>query len=391
MPPHCPEQSTHRPQVWFLFPKAGSVAKRRSLSNLLSWSGKAQSPTTSKKGQKSPGSHAISVADHSPAGGEGAHLQATSAGDVQDLGTSVDGEIVDSDTVDAPAIRGEGGARYRHSGTPVYELDAASLRSHDERVEQQQHQRIANDAPLDGTAVPPMSSVASSDTGTTRYFSASSDALATSVLSPLIGTGPAQNQLQHLRAVENGAPKVTAARTLTAAYQRQANGQTSPGLSGASNGTTQAAPNCPTPARPATQKENAFPLTPITITTHGTLCPHGKTTTPAPPAPLNPPLIRSATPDPIPNLDGQSVSPHDHPQHLRNIGRAKGTWRTRMQKTRCWRCEMHRYRMTGWARLRRMSEWTCFRRFKAYDEESEDEREEERMTGVQMAVLGSQG
>ncbi|GAB1731457.1 hypothetical protein NU195Hw_g1071t1 [Hortaea werneckii] len=55
------------------------------------------------------------------------------------------------------------------------------------------------------------------------------------------------------------------------------------------------------------------------------------------------------------------------------LHRAKGTWRTRMNRTKCWRCELHRCHKTGWAKVRKALEWTCLCRFKAYVEDSSDD------------------
>lgn len=87
--------------------------------------------------------------------------------------------------------------------------------------------------------------------------------------------------------------------------------------------------------------------------------------------------------------------------HIRNKQRhplyAQGTWRTRMKKTKCWRCELESRRQASTEALRDLSErvgssraiwkhrwdrvnarlrWTCFCRYRAYEDdgsESEDE------------------
>ena len=89
-----------------------------------------------------------------------------------------DGE---DESPDRPAIRGESRARYRYSGTPIYELDAASLRSHDERTEQREladsqldRGGAAASVPLAESQSP--SRAISSQTATSRYFSAESQA-----------------------------------------------------------------------------------------------------------------------------------------------------------------------------------------------------------------------
>ena len=58
----------------------------------------------------------------------------TRAHDVSEYGNDSEANTVDPpDENDRPLIRGESISRYRHSGTPVYDSDAASLRSFDER------------------------------------------------------------------------------------------------------------------------------------------------------------------------------------------------------------------------------------------------------------------
>ncbi|KAK3675905.1 hypothetical protein LTR78_004097 [Recurvomyces mirabilis] len=91
-----------------------------------------------------------------------------------------------------------------------------------------------------------------------------------------------------------------------------------------------------------------------------------------------PPISPAQSPSQHNNDDRQTV----HIRHLHHF--RAGTWRTRMGRTRCWRCALHESRLKGWARLRRMMGWTCFCRFRAYEEESEEEERE-------MAVLAAAG
>lgn len=63
------------------------------------------------------------------------------------------------------------------------------------------------------------------------------------------------------------------------------------------------------------------------------------------------------------------------------MGRLRGmTWRTRMSRVRCWRCELEARKEKGWELFRTALGWTCFCRFRGYelDEEEEERREVER-------------
>ncbi|EMC98119.1 hypothetical protein BAUCODRAFT_121018 [Baudoinia panamericana UAMH 10762] len=64
-----------------------------------------------------------------------------------------------------------------------------------------------------------------------------------------------------------------------------------------------------------------------------------------------------------------------HSSHVRNVHRARPTWRTRMHRTRCWRCALHSQRVKGLQHVRKMLDWTCFCQFRAYEESSDDEVE----------------
>ncbi|KAK0314368.1 hypothetical protein LTR01_001191 [Friedmanniomyces endolithicus] len=176
-------------------------------------------------------------------------------------------------------------------------------------------------------------------------------------------------------------------------------------------------PHAPTLTHPAPdvprntsqRAENTNPaITPVTVTSYGHLCPHKLASHRA--QPPNPPITTLHT---LPQLDGHGGGGHNSADHspslhltnhtysnstiqphslvsatqqrgapnavddarLHGLIRAKGTWRTRMGRTRCWRCSLHDSKLKGWARLRRTAEWTCFCRFRAYEEDGEDEGE----------------
>ncbi|KAK4543017.1 hypothetical protein LTR36_006015 [Oleoguttula mirabilis] len=469
-PPEHAGQATQTPQVWSLFPKPSTPTQRRSFSNLMSWR-RAQSPTvTSSRLQKRPRSNVLTNLDLRQVEADGrTDQQASGLVDGQkDLHAQHDralgATVMDGgaeDRHDLSSIRGEGSTRYRHSGTPVYELDAISLRSHDERCEQRA--AIEQDAQLDGLRAPPPSRLASSHTGTSRYHSAASNAMTSS---PVVAAGLVQQQGGHHSTTDGGARgALVENRPLTGAAgqrgiyvdQTRARFAAAPVVTSAPSASRGGGPR-PQPMQPGAQQTydaNAFPITAVTVTSHGALCPHGKPIKRPQPIPsakaarTTPNSISSFPLQPISNLDGEdtsaappsatqppqtqhapailllnpptidqpddqqppsgtaitlfpppqepqppphstttpttrTISPHGtlspyntfHPAHLRNVGRAKGTWRTRMSRTKCWRCELHNCRKTGRARLARMMEWTCFCRFRAYDPDSSSEEEE---------------
>ncbi|KAK5119769.1 hypothetical protein LTR85_007345 [Meristemomyces frigidus] len=445
LPPESSGQATQtavqRPQVWSLFPKPSTPTQRRSFSNLLSWSGGPQTPTvTPRKLQKRLRSNAITSLDGRLAEadvhtGEQAAVLPDGRGDTQAHidrpgTTAIEDAAEDRDL---PSVRGEGSTRYRQSGTPVYELDAASLRSRDERVEQAQ-------ADLDGLRAPAPSRVASSQTGTSRYFSAASKTLPSPVVAAQVFPWQAQQQSSTLPG--SGVQAHTDDPLLSVAGQRRYVDQARAELT--TTAVNQSAPDAQSHVereRPAERtQENAFPITGVTITSHGALCPHGKPikTAGVKSSSNNMATINRTNSIPlyrISNLDGEdtnspppissqvqnlepsaptrtatfasppdqqppttvtpitlapplelsllrpTTSPHGtlsthgtfHPAHLRNVGRAKGTWRTRMSRTKCWRCELHNCKKKGWARFERMMEWTCFCQFRAYEHDSSSE------------------
>jgi hypothetical protein len=153
---------------------------------------------------------------------------------------------------------------------------------------------------------------------------------------------------------------------------------------------------------------DGVPLMPVTVTSYGALCSHKLVKRLA----AQDRVATNNTYIPLTQLDGHarnhsiSLRPsheleptysHDHrpDEHetahslkLHNLIRAKGTWRTRMQRTRCWRCALHDSRVKGWQRAKKMLTWTCFCRFRAYEEDSEDEEREREERLREMGVRG---
>ena len=308
------------------------------------------------------------------------------------------------------------------------------------------------------------------DTGTSRYFSATSTALGTRAVSQTQGQGSEQLR----RAVANGAERFDG---------RRQSGQAAPSLQD------------PLPLGPALhgnaelRDQNDFPLTPVTVTRVAKeFCPHklaklqvkevapialtvlstrrlqldGTSATPALPetsadapsqsvssnagsptsvatpssylglqplsrpqmepltngpvttdfAPNNPPNAARPQRDSIVSLGAPSSRLHTHITKHRTHP-AYGTWRTRMKRTKCWKCELEARRQSTasflrsgtrglkrgltnvlggrgsgddgeggwkacwdrwWGDLGRCLRWTCFCRYKAYgDGDSEDE------------------
>ncbi|KAK5706267.1 hypothetical protein LTR97_001254 [Elasticomyces elasticus] len=189
----------------------------------------------------------------------------------------------------------------------------------------------------------------------------------------------------------------------------------------------------PVTTRPPTAENVEAPIVPVTITSYGRLCPH-KLASHLAKQQKQPTIIPS-----IPQLDGhhrgqhgehssdrEQDQPHSHhhganypqddppavPQtqaqsatspsaidfavsdtpdqlpgetRLQALTRAKGTWHHRMRRTRCWRCALHEGKERGYARVWKMLRWTCFRRFRAYDENDEDEEVEHEMARLAAA------
>ena len=287
-----------------------------------------------------------------------------------------------------PSIRGESSTRCRHSGMPVYDIDAASLRSADRHNEQLQAADLHGDTQCLTRAV-------SAQTGNSRYFSAASIGLGTQALSQT----QSQERDQERRAVANGALRFSGRNAI---------------------------PSDATPQRPTPSNENAFPMIPVTVTRASrTYCPHRLAklhreqarrhtdfnldgTSPPPITSQDPPPTSGELPLPTrPTLQTMlpqpSVESFGHRHHIsRRINH--GTWRTRMKRTKCWRCELESRRtassealyrrmsglFTGWGpRMERLKEklrWTCFCRYRAYEDDSEDPEEAE-----ERARLGRMG
>lgn len=273
-------------------------------------------------------------------------------------------------------IRGENTARYRHSGTPVYDHDTASLRSLDRHTDNELVQALQGHQTFPRRL---------------SYPRTNGTVMTTRPQSQVRDRSCAQEQ----RAVTNGALKF-ASRPLHNADNSNAS---------------------PTPAV-ASNNDNDFPITPVTITRAAReFCRHG---IPRPntdqvarsyrtdldgtsPCPDSGEAVSTFTEPPAPSHPNMTPGPGDHRpstaeswahlQHIRHRLK-RGTWRTRMTKTRCWRCELEsrrtaaheaRYNRTKglchgwsgrWERLVEKIKWTCFCRYRAYEEDSEDEGRE---------------
>ena len=282
-----------------------------------------------------------------------------------------------------PSIRGESLCRYRHSGTPVYDNDVSSLRSFDEERERNENRLL----PPHMTALP---RPASALTGNSRYFSATSTSLGTRVMSIRLASGQERD-----RAVANGALRFVSSHN-------DALAEVSPEPSVISSS-------------PTRNDENNFPITPVTVTQASKKdCRHrlrqmqieeghrmdrlgfdGSSPPPEQGSPLDTqPTDESQVSRPAALHFQPSLESFGHRHHIsRRI--KSGTWRTRMKKTKCWRCEIesrrtasrvelhrgYRYCIDGWpdrwSRLKENLKWTCFCRYRGYDEDSDDPAEVE--------------
>ena len=272
------------------------------------------------------------------------------------------------DHSDMALVRSESRSRYRHSGTPVYDHEASSLRSLDQRnVAEPLHTNVR-------FPVRPTSAL----TGNSRYFSATSVALGTTAMSNVT----VRDVEQQRRAVANGALRFT-------------NGNERVELN-----TRNSAAHTPV------HNENNFPITPVTITqASGEYCCHRLNelqrqrydldgTSPAPTS------LPTAAPNTIagqeqPRITNQPSLVSFHPateaesfRHRHHISRhpIRGTWRTRMKRTKCWRCELEARRTASrealrqsyqiWtaqmARLKERLRWTCLCRYEGYDDSSDE-------------------
>ena len=213
-------------------------------------------------------------------------------------------------------------------------------------------------------------------TGNSRYFSASSTALGTRVISK---TNDLDRE-QERRAVTNEALRFTAQNNIP--------------------------PNDPVHviANASTGDKNGFPMAPVTITQAAReYCLHcqalflrrhlygldgasppltltsSATIDPLQPAIPNHPSLTSMHPTP----DGESIN---HTVFLAHRGKHL-TWRTRMNKTKCWRCELESRRTASsaalyrrywsckeWAgRVRERMRWTCLCRYQGYEDDSDED------------------
>jgi hypothetical protein len=282
-----------------------------------------------------------------------------------------------------PSIRGESLCRYGHSGTPVYDNDVSSLRSFDEQRERKGNRLLTPHM----TALPRPGSAL---TGNSRYFSATSTSLGTRVMSERLASGQERD-----RAVANGALRFVSSHN-------DALAEVSPEPSVIS----------PSPTR---NDENDFPMTPVTVTQASKkYCRHrlkqmqieeghrmdrlgfdGSSPPPEQESPLGTqPAEQTQVSRPAALHFQPSLESFRHRHHISRRVKS-GTWRTRMKKTKCWRCEIesrrtasrvefhrrYRYCIDGWpekwSRLKENLKWTCFCRYRGYDEDSDDPAEVE--------------
>jgi hypothetical protein len=279
------------------------------------------------------------------------------------------------------SIRGESLCRYRFSGTPIYDHDVSSLRSFDDQREPSRHHLV-------GANATPLLRPDSAFTGNSRYFSAKSTSLGTRVMSNRFDSGQEQE-----RAVANGALR----------FRGRSSGQATDTLVH-----SPIIPPCSTP-----NDENDFPMTPVTVTQASRVyCRHrvkqmqldqmrrtnqigldGTSTSPE----GHSPTAQSSHQDEDHVQNNEPAILHSQPstdsfrrrnhisRHVRGV-----TWRTRMRKTKCWRCELESRRKAsgkllyhgcgkvihGWhERWRNMKDtlrWTCFCCYRGYDDDSEE-------------------
>ena len=258
---------------------------------------------------------------------------------------------------DHPSIRGEGSARYRHSGPPVYDNDAASLRSFDQNTDAWQLDYPSPNRPM------------SALTGDSRYFSAASTALGTRAMSQT----QAPEREQEKRAAADRATRFT-------------------------RGDEHADPA----NRSTSNNENNFPITPVTITqASGEYCPHRQNRLQSERYDLDgtsPPSVSFSAPsspptrpcEPYNDVGAASIPAPDQidwSHRHRMIQQHRGTWGTRMKRTKCWRCELEsrrtasrealRNQFTAWRgwmmRVHEKLRWTCLCRYQAYGDNSDED------------------
>nr|POE47099.1 hypothetical protein CFP56_00431 [Quercus suber] len=135
-------------------------------------------------------------------------------------------------------------------------------------------------------------------------------------------------------------------------------------------------------------------LIPVTVTSAALspylhVCKHGRALVPSahPPQPFN-------LDGPPPSTTSRHTNTHSRPANAGSLaqqGLLRGlTWRSRMSRVKCWRCELESTGQKGLGLVKEMLSWTCFCRFKGYDLESDSETErEEEMHRRQAEIAGS--
>ncbi len=145
---------------------------------------------------------------------------------------------------DRSSIRGESSTRYRLSGTPIYDNDAASLRSFDRSVPPGDQIR-----PATLVSHPPLSrnGVVSALSGNSRYLSAASTALGTKAVAQSQSAVREQVREQERRALANGALRFSS-------------------TSRRDSGIENASPISVVRASDEEDANPTFPITPVTVT-----------------------------------------------------------------------------------------------------------------------------
>lgn len=411
-----------RRSVYNLFPRSNVAGPQGSgLRGLLfgAESGSAAGSTSARKLRKrSAVSFDLSTADPRPSGkanavAEGAPCPMADAGNPH-TSVSARNQCNASDetgNTHEVTVRGESGARYRHSGTPIYELDAASLHSFDERIEQCGRARAQyNGLPsvVNAGRHNQPSRNTSGQTDTSRYFSAASAtsnrAESLNVLtSPDAHAANSPNRNETERAVANGAHRFVRRKPVPQQAGPQAVGSRptddEAGSAPASRA-PQATLDTTTPHDPTTPTaeqtnsdhltENTCPHARATTTTTRRLCPHFLTSAFHRNAAVRvPPHHHQLDGPPLPlTPTPTAITQHPHIRYARN----RGTWRSRMQRTKCWHCELDRQKAKGLARLKAALGWTCFCRFENYENDSSSDEEDVSRGPVGMVpMLGSTG
>lgn len=136
-------------------------------------------------------------------------------------------------------------------------------------------------------------------------------------------------------------------------------------------------------------------LIPITVTSAARSrspirCKHGRTLplSAIPPLPIN-------FDGPPPSTTSTQTNTHSRPANAGSLaqqGLLRGlTWRSRMSRVKCWRCEMESTGQKGLGLVKEMLAWTCFCRFKGYELESDSETEREEEMHRRQAGVAGQG